>query len=923
MKRPAFQPVVMLVVLAMSHPALAGVADTPLSTFADNKQSLLVMSVPGVVKRDRLQTDFMCTSLDASPIDIGVEIFAPNGTRMNDVHTGAGAVLNVNPGQTVTIGTGATATYLESKLISPLTDVSQGSARVVATSNRVRCNVMILDNLATPPASLATLGEGVRPSPGAAPTTIPLPTFSNGQPATHAALFPGVVKRGDAESVFLCTSLASTAIAVGVEVLTPAGGVANRINAGEGAILNVAAGATVTFGTTGTAALLETALIPIPPVAQGLARVVSTSGQLMCAAIVVDALLAPPKAMSNLGGWGAGSSFGGAMFNSALPQFSDGKQSVHVMTVPGVVKRDRLQTDFMCTSIGAGPVDIGVQIFASDGSLLNSIDAGVGAVLDVSPGQTVTIGTGTTATYSEPVVIPLADGLQGTARIVATSDQVRCNVMVVDDLEAPPVSLATLSQGVQPTLGAAPSTRPLPQFSNGHQATHASYVPGLVKRGDAETDVFCTSLATGNIDIGVEVFRPDGTSANSIAAGNGAVLDVAPGRTVAIGTTGTAAFLETAVISLTGIAQGMARIVSNSGQLICTAMTLDASGTPPAALSALAVSTIGTASSATPTATLSPTRTVTHTATRTRTATGTPTRTSTGTPTQTPTVTATGTAPPSTLTPTRPATATVTPTRTLPPTPTLTFAPTATTVPAVTPTPTQTATATRTATVTPTRTSTATSTQTSTRTPTAITQPPTQTSTVTPTRTASTTVAPTSTPTATQARTATPTLTRSATGAPTHTTTGAPSASVTPTKTRTGAPTLTPSSRGTATYTSTPTATGLASSPSPSATVAATPEATATATSTTDQRATMTPPPAETPTATPERTSTATVPPCDGDCGGDGQTSIDELVRGVSIALGTIPLGQCLALDIHPDGRVTIDELVAAVGAALNGCGPH
>lgn len=64
-----------------------------------------------------------------------------------------------------------------------------------------------------------------------------------------------------------------------------------------------------------------------------------------------------------------------------------------------------------------------------------------------------------------------------------------------------------------------------------------------------------------------------------------------------------------------------------------------------------------------------------------------------------------------------------------------------------------------------------------------------------------------------------------------------------------------------------------------------------------------------------------TVRPCAGDCRGDGRTSIDELIKGVGIALGNLPVEQCQAFDIRPDGTVTIDELVAAVNAALNGCG--
>jgi hypothetical protein len=60
--------------------------------------------------------------------------------------------------------------------------------------------------------------------------------------------------------------------------------------------------------------------------------------------------------------------------------------------------------------------------------------------------------------------------------------------------------------------------------------------------------------------------------------------------------------------------------------------------------------------------------------------------------------------------------------------------------------------------------------------------------------------------------------------------------------------------------------------------------------------------------------------PCGGDCNHDRRVSVDELVRGVTIALGTAALDQCPAFDCHGTGMVTVDCLVAAVGDALDGC---
>lgn len=60
--------------------------------------------------------------------------------------------------------------------------------------------------------------------------------------------------------------------------------------------------------------------------------------------------------------------------------------------------------------------------------------------------------------------------------------------------------------------------------------------------------------------------------------------------------------------------------------------------------------------------------------------------------------------------------------------------------------------------------------------------------------------------------------------------------------------------------------------------------------------------------------------PCLGDCGGDGTVGVAELVRGVGIALGVIPLTGCPAFDGNRDQAVGISELVSAVNNALNGC---
>ena len=58
---------------------------------------------------------------------------------------------------------------------------------------------------------------------------------------------------------------------------------------------------------------------------------------------------------------------------------------------------------------------------------------------------------------------------------------------------------------------------------------------------------------------------------------------------------------------------------------------------------------------------------------------------------------------------------------------------------------------------------------------------------------------------------------------------------------------------------------------------------------------------------------------CTGDCSSDGAVAINELITGVTIALGA-PLAGCPAFDRNGDQAVTVEELIAAVNNALLGC---
>lgn len=60
---------------------------------------------------------------------------------------------------------------------------------------------------------------------------------------------------------------------------------------------------------------------------------------------------------------------------------------------------------------------------------------------------------------------------------------------------------------------------------------------------------------------------------------------------------------------------------------------------------------------------------------------------------------------------------------------------------------------------------------------------------------------------------------------------------------------------------------------------------------------------------------------CVGDCNGDGEVTINELITGVNIALGSTPVSACPAF-ANSEGEVTMAQLILGVNNALNGCPP-
>ncbi len=59
---------------------------------------------------------------------------------------------------------------------------------------------------------------------------------------------------------------------------------------------------------------------------------------------------------------------------------------------------------------------------------------------------------------------------------------------------------------------------------------------------------------------------------------------------------------------------------------------------------------------------------------------------------------------------------------------------------------------------------------------------------------------------------------------------------------------------------------------------------------------------------------------CPGDCDGDGEVIVAEIVVAVRILMGETPLAACPTADSGGDGQVTVGDVVRTVRASLDGC---
>ncbi len=121
----------------------------------------------------------------------------------------------------------------------------------------------------------------------------PLPTLTpGGPPAQFLFSVPGVMRLGNLETEFTCTSLSTGSVTFAVELFGSTGGMPsmplNDVTTGNGRA-TLAPGATLTIATGGTAGLHEDSTISgLPGIKNGSARIVSESKAIECTAYVAD-----------------------------------------------------------------------------------------------------------------------------------------------------------------------------------------------------------------------------------------------------------------------------------------------------------------------------------------------------------------------------------------------------------------------------------------------------------------------------------------------------------------------------------------------------------------------------------------------------------------------------------------------------------
>ena len=139
-------PLLALLILS-STGAQAGPSDTPLPLFSDLKPALHVYTAVGVIKNNDLETVFVCTNLHTDKVNVGVEVFTKQGILANTIGDPNGEIIDLEVGETWTVGTSGTAQLSEDVTINALPSLNSGSGRIVATSKNISCIALLVDEV--------------------------------------------------------------------------------------------------------------------------------------------------------------------------------------------------------------------------------------------------------------------------------------------------------------------------------------------------------------------------------------------------------------------------------------------------------------------------------------------------------------------------------------------------------------------------------------------------------------------------------------------------------------------------------------------------------------------------------------------------------------------------------------------------------
>jgi hypothetical protein len=128
-----------------------------------------------------------------------------------------------------------------------------------------------------------------------------------------------------------------------------------------------------------------------------------------------------------------GATFGG--LNDPPPA----AEPIHVFSVPGAMKSDKLDTVISCTNVDTASIAILAQFFDDSGTL---VDPNAFTV-SFNNGESLHFATGLLP--SIPLSVQYNTGtFVGSARIVATSKKMICTAFLIDNTSNPPVSMLQL-----------------------------------------------------------------------------------------------------------------------------------------------------------------------------------------------------------------------------------------------------------------------------------------------------------------------------------------------------------------------------------------------------------------------------------------------------------------------------------------------